>query len=183
MKKIVLSSLITMMLFFGGTADAMVGAALVPPAGGSVAFVLLIGFSAGVLGQEVGKAVAEKTESSFAGVIVALGLAFVVLDENRQVIEFKPITPANASEHGLTETEVDVYNNELARINLVSDEFTKWYNENENDNDNDKVMTQEEAKVVYNQVATAAHLSQEARNAVFKLVAHAYHAYHAYQSK
>ena len=96
---------------------------------------------AGAALLEASKEFDPETEEKIFKINFTLGLGVIVLDENRQVIEFKSIAPANASEHGLTETEVDVYNSELDIINVVSDEFTKWYNENENENENDKVIS------------------------------------------
>ena len=88
----------------------------------------------------------------------------MVLDENRQVIEFKSIDPAHASDHGVTEAEIDIYNSELPIINLVVDEFSKLYG--------NEVMTPEEATVALKEVATAVGLSEECQVALSRIVNH-----------
>ena len=90
----------------------------------------------------------------------------VLLDEDRQVLEFKSIDPSNASKHGLTEDEAAAYNEDLAEINLASDEFSRRYND-------ETTMTQEQATAAYNEVATDAGLSPGARSAFSKIAAHA----------
>ena len=120
MKKIILSSLITTVLLFSGTA------------------------------------------SGFTWFLAAAG--FIVLDENRQVIEFKSIDPAHASDHGVTEAEIDIYNSELPIINLVVDEFSKLYG--------NEVMTPEEATAALKEVATAVGLSEECQVALSRIVNH-----------
>ena len=158
MKKLILSSLIVTMLFFGGTANAGVavfasGLYIIPPVG-----------VYGMVSLATGGAYLfrERTDDEFAKSLVSLG--FITLDENRQVVEFKSIDPSNASEQGLTEDEATVYNEDLAIINLAYDEFSKRY---------DDEMTQEEATTAYNEVATDVGLSSGARSVLSKVFVHA----------
>ena len=168
MKKLILSSLIVTMLFFGGTANAATGSLLlsIPTGGAGIAFVAAAIFSGGVGGLAAGIGftgfLIEGRDYYLAISLVGLGVA--VLDENRQVVEFKSIDPSNASEQGLTEDEAIVYNEDLAIINLAYDEFSKRYN-NE--------MTQEEATTAYNEVATDVGLSSGARSVLSKVFVHA----------
>lgn len=179
MKKIVLSSLITTVLLFSGTASATVAVSgvvifggVVIAAGGSVAGVITgsvltgMGVIAAVMGGtgvlDIQEYVAKRTESKAAGFLAAI--AIIGLDENRQVIEFKSIDPAHASDHGVTEAEIDIYNSELPIINLVVDEFSKLYG--------NEVMTPEEATVALKEVATAVGLSEECQVALSRIVNH-----------
>ena len=173
MKKIVLSSLITIVLLFSGTANALLVVGLiftVGPAVSSLPSLLLV--AAGVLGgfgvgveltdRGVWNLVAEKTGSK--GLAAAAFVGVIALDENRQVIEFKSIDPAHASDHGLTEAEVDIYNSGLPIINIVVDEFSKLYG--------DEVMTQQEATAAFKEVAVAAGLSEECQVALSRVIIH-----------
>ena len=185
MKKLILSSLIATMLFSGGTANAgsLVGMGLGPGLG--VAFVGAVISSAGIFG--LGSTfLLEKSlplesllleeeilflEEILGGKIdidittlYAASLGLILLDKDRQVLGFKSINPSNASKHGLTKKDATVYNEDLARINLAYDEFSKRHN-NE--------MTQEQANAVYNEVATDVRLSPGARGVLFKVFAHA----------
>ena len=96
--------------------------------------------------------------------IAATIMGILVLNENRQVIEFKSIDPAHASDHGVTEAEIDIYNSELPIINLVVDEFSKLYG--------NEVMTPEEATAALKEVATAVGLSEECQVALSRIVNH-----------
>jgi len=91
----------------------------------------------------------------------------IILNENRQVIEFKTIDPVNASDYGLTETEIDDYNRNLPIINLVADDFSNRYSSGE-------VLTQEEAIDAYRQTATNAGLSEKVQNVVSQIVTHSF---------
>ena len=98
MKKLILSSLIATMLFFGGTANAGVaGVTLGVVTGGvaSGASFLLIG---GVTSFLVAKFVKERTDDNFVLFLATLG--WILLDEDRQVMVFKSIDPSNAGNHG-----------------------------------------------------------------------------------
>ena len=175
MKKIVLSSLITTVLLFSGTASGVVviagggviAAGLV--AGGGVAAGVLTGMgaAAGAIGgfaaYDLQEYVAKRTGSRARGILVAI-IGIIALDENRQVIEFKSIDPAHASDHGVTEAEIDIYNSELPIINLVVDEFSKLYG--------NEVMTPEEATAALKEVATAVGLSEECQVALSRIVNH-----------
>ena len=178
MKKIVLSSLITTMLLFSGTANAV--AVLVTGGffgvlavagqgfvGGTLALLVgAAGFSGGLGGlvelgdRGIWQLIAEKTESE--GLATAAFVGSIFLDENRQVIEFKSIDPVHASDHGLTEAEVDIYNSGLPIINVVVDEFFKLHG--------DEVMTQQEAIAAFKKVAIAAGLSEECQVALSRVV-------------
>ena len=175
MKKIVLSSLITTVLLFSGTASgagAGIAAGGVIAAGGSVAAMITgtviagIGGIAGITGfitaYGLQEYVVKRTEFKAVGIAAAIGI--LVLDENRQVIEFKSIDPAHASDHGVTEAEIDIYNSELPIINLVVDEFSKLYG--------NEVMTPEEATAALKEVATAVGLSEECQVALSRIVNH-----------
>ena len=170
MKKLILSSLIVTMLFFGGTANAGVfaGGAVVGGAGAGLAYAMA-GMSAGaVVGGTVGFIAAgfvdQKTGSGLLTILVLLSI--VALDENHQVVEFGPIDPSSASKCNLTEDEMNAYNEQLAEINIAYDEFSKRHY-------NDK-MTQEEAIAAYNKVTTDAGLSSGVRNTFSKIAAHAF---------
>ena len=184
MKKIILSSLITTVLLFSGTASgavggvALIGAGGVIAAGGSVAgggsvaamitgtvvsgIGGIVGITGAILTYDVQEYVVQRTE--FEAVGIAAAIAIIVLDENRQVIEFKSIDPAHASDHGVTEAEIDIYNSELPIINLVVDEFSKLYG--------NEVMTPEEATAALKEVATAVGLSEECQVALSRIVNH-----------
>ena len=174
MKKIVLSSLITTVLLFSGTASgfAVAGGAGLVAGGGSVAAMITgtviagIGGIAGIMGiiasDDIQKYIAKRTGSKATGILVAIGI--IALDENRQVIEFKSIDPAHASDHGVTEAEIDIYNSELPIINLVVDEFSKLYG--------NEVMTPEEATVALKEIATSVGLSEECQVALSRIVNH-----------
>ena len=190
MKKLILSSLIVTMLFFGGTANAgittgglaflaAVEAGVYAP---SVVALAAFVFTGGAVGGAVGlgskfliekippveeqlKSVTETRKTVYNVIWYTIILAcFVYLDEDHQVVEFGSIDPSNASEHGLTKKDATVYNEELAEINLAFDEFSKRYN-NE--------MTQEEATTAYNEVATDVGLSSGARSVLSKVFVHA----------
>ena len=173
MKKLILSSLIATMLFFGGTANASVAvpvaAVVFVPATAGTGTILVLGFigAAGMIGgaaavAEVPSFVREETGSDFWASLAGVGL--VLLDEDRQVLEFKSIDPSNASKHGLTKGEAIVYNEDLAIINLTYDEFSKRYN---------KEMTPGQAIAAYDEIATHAGLSSGARDVLSKVFTHA----------
>ena len=162
MKKFILGSLTAMMLFLSSTTNAgLVGAgfaAVTFPFGMAPAF--FVGFvSIEIIAPVAERYVEKMTDDSNMGFLAALG--FVFLGENRQVMVFKSIAPYSASKHGLTKAEVVVYNEELARINLASDEFSKQHK--------GKLMTEEEAIVACNQVATNVGLSSDARRVLSKV--------------
>ena len=173
MKKIVLSSLITIVLLFSGTANAFVAVGVaIFPVGPTVSIPASLLFGAtGVIGggvvveltdRGVWSFIAEKTGSKGLAFVAFMGV--IALDENRQVIEFKSIDPAHASDHGLTEAEVDIYNSGLPIINIVADEFSKLYG--------DEVMTQQEATAAFKEVAVAAGLSEECQVALSRVIIH-----------
>ena len=185
MKKIILSSIITTVLLFSGTASGVavtasggiVAGFAIGLAGGGVALTVAGGVLIGIGGitavkgglavydhqvSDLREYVAKRTESEALGIAAAIGI--LVLDENRQVIEFKSIDPAHASDHGVTEAEIDIYNSELPIINLVVDEFSKLYG--------NEVMTPEEATVALKEVATAVGLSEECQVALSRIVNH-----------
>ena len=165
MKKLILSSLIVTMLFFGGTANAgmVITASLGVPVG--AAFVTTLMVSSGVVGLGFAYFLKDTKGGMFGAAMVMFG--FALLDENHQVVEFEPIDPSNASKlrkHGITKKEAIVYNEDLSRINLTYDEFSKRYN---------KEMTQEQATAAYNEVATDVGLSSGARDVLSKVIVHA----------
>ena len=180
MKKIILSSLITTVLLFSGTASGAIAAGgfivtgLVASdagvAGVAAAVVVGMGAVVGAIGgitqpdmqKYVAKRTGSKATSKVTGILAAIGI--IALDENRQVIEFKSIDPAHASDHGVTEAEIDIYNSELPIINLVVDEFSKLYG--------NEVMTPEEATAALKEVATAVGLSEECQVALSRIVNH-----------
>ena len=174
MKKIILSSLITTVLLFSGTASGVVVSGSVVAGlatGSSVAGMItgsvltgigLAGIVGGVEAYDIREYIAKRTKFETAGILFAMWI--IVLDENRQVIEFKSIDPAHASDHGVTEAEIDIYNSELPIINLVVDEFSKLYG--------NEVMTPEEATVALKEVATAVGLSEECQVALSRIVNH-----------
>ena len=176
MKKIVLSSLITIVLLFSGTANAALTITVVgftafmttlasPIPGfllGAAGLVGGIGVGVELTARDAWSLIAEKTGSE--GLAAAAVVGLVLLDENRQVIEFKSIDPAHASDHGVTEAEIDIYNSELPIINIVADEFSKLYG--------DEVMTQQEATAAFKEVAVAAGLSEECQVVLSRVVIH-----------
>ena len=173
MKKLILSSLIVTMLFFGGTANAGLAGVAAGVAGVVVGGVALGGeavfasFTLGTFGGSVlgiGMADLSAELTGYGPMIILIGVGLITLDENRQVVEFKSIDPSNASEQGLTEDEATVYNEDLAIINLAYDEFSKRY---------DDEMIQEEATTAYNEVATDVGLSSGARSVLSKVFVHA----------
>ena len=179
MKKIVLSSLITTVLLFSGTASGVAVTAVgvvggiilvvtapvnIPTLAGSILIGIggIVAVKGGLEVYDLQEYVAKRTESKAAGFLAAIG--FIVLDETRQVIEFKSIDPAHASDHGVTEAEIDIYNSELPIINLVVDEFSKLYG--------NEVMTPEEATAALKEVATSVGLSEECQVALSRIVNH-----------
>ena len=192
MKKIILSSLITTslittMLLFSGKANAgvtiatgavvgtMLGALFLTSGGSVTGAIVGTGATAVVAASAVLSPIVvvplinefkETIEPTmgFLTEFAALGLIF--LDENRQVVEFKSIDPAHASNYGLTETELDVYyNSKLAIINVVLDDFSKLLHNNE-------VITQEEAIDAYEQLVIEAGLSEECKRVLSRIVIH-----------
>ena len=169
MKKLILSSLIVTMLFFGGTANAGLGPAAVAItatttltfAVASAAALLLITAGGGFAGVEIANFLTEETGNLKA---FLFGLGILALNENRQVVEFKLIDPSNASKYGLTEKDATVYNEGLPEINLALDELSKRRNGE---------MTKEQAITAYNEVATDVGLSSGARSVLSKVFVHA----------
>ena len=176
MKKIVLSSLITIVLLFSGTANAAfvitvggiatamttLASPILGPILGITGVVVGVGVGAELTARDTWNLIAE--EAGFKGLAATVFVGFAILDENRQVIEFKSIDPAHASDHGVTEAEIDIYNSELPIINIVVDEFSKLYG--------DEVMTQQEATAAFKEVAVAAGLSEECQVVLSRVVIH-----------
>ena len=171
MKKLILNLLIVTMLFSGGTANATaVGlTALSVPVGGAVFAVALAAGYLGGITVGVGVSAMNKIESGLIVVLTTFGIAgiFVLLDEDRQVVEFGSIDPSNASKYDLTEYEVTAYNKGLPEINLALDELSKRHN-------GETTMTREQAIAAYNEVAIDVGLSSGARSALSKIFAYAY---------
>ena len=169
MKKLILSSLIVTMLFFGGTANAgmIAGGGVVVITGSGLAFAVAALSTGGAIGGTFGSIIVNFMASNRSTVTTRIVFTslFVFLDENHQVMEFGPINPSSASKCNLTEDEMNAYNNQLVEVNIAYDEFSKRYY-------NDK-MTEEEAIAAYNKVATDVGLSSGARNAFSKISAHA----------
>ena len=99
----------------------------------------------------------------------------VLLDDNRQVLVFQSLDQKTARKMGLSEEERKAYNDELALINLVSDEMQKQAKEiQEEDKDITPEKMQAEMKESYNKLAKEAGLSRTAQRALGKAIAHTF---------
>ena len=137
--------------------------------------VAIHGIGTGVMGMNVAINLVIPNPNSKLPQWLLFAAMLVLLDDNRQVLVFQSLDQKTARKMGLSEEERKAYNDELALINLVSDEMQKQAKEiQEEDKDITPEKMQAEMKESYNKLAKEAGLSRTAQRALGKAIAHTF---------